>query len=175
MQTKKNFLRKKSQYGFCLLTNSSSFFSPWNLTTKRLTPYSGRLCQARMKFIFASNRLRSFTLACDSRIFWRNWKMDVTFQSWVLVFIWIYLWFHLPGKARGHIVLCYYLHCVGVDGRGRGRWLQEGRMEAVLIVLYITWIIKCICYKQAYLHWEEGFDGVDLCIVAGNINCTLLH
>ena len=28
------------------LTSSSSFFSPWNLTTKRLTPYSGRLSHA---------------------------------------------------------------------------------------------------------------------------------
>ena len=61
--------------------SSSSFFSPWNLTTNELTPYSGRDCQARMKFIFASNKLRSFTLAWDSRIFWRSWKKFKSFLN----------------------------------------------------------------------------------------------
>ena len=126
----------------CWLTNSSSFFSPWNLTTKRLTPYSGKLCHARMKFIFASSRLRSFTLAWDSRIFWRNWNVDITYESKLLVFIWGYLWFHLPGKARGHIVLCYYLHCVWVDGRGRGRWLKEGRIKAVIYITNLIMFVK---------------------------------
>ena len=55
-----------------LTPSSSSFFSPWNLTTNRLTPYSGSDCQARTKFIFDSSRLRSFTLAWDSNIFCRN-------------------------------------------------------------------------------------------------------
>ena len=57
-----------------LTPSSSSFFSPWNLTTNRLTPYSGRDCQARTKFIFDSRRLRSFTFAWDSSIFCRNWR-----------------------------------------------------------------------------------------------------
>lgn len=57
-----------------LTPSNSSFFSPWNLTTNKLIPYSGSDCQARMKFIFDSSRLRSLTLAWDSRIFWRNWR-----------------------------------------------------------------------------------------------------
>ena len=57
-----------------LTPNNSSFFSPWNLTTNKLIPYSGSDCQARMKFIFDSSKLRSFTLAWDSRIFCRSWR-----------------------------------------------------------------------------------------------------
>ena len=55
-----------------LTPNNSSFFSPWNRTTKRLIPYSGKDCQALIKFIFDSNKLRSLTFAWDSRIFCLN-------------------------------------------------------------------------------------------------------
>merc|ERR1712200_222326 len=55
--------------------NNSSLRSPWNLTTKSVTPYSGSDCQARIKFILASSRFKSFTLAWDSRIFCRSFDL----------------------------------------------------------------------------------------------------
>ena len=58
------------------MPKSSSFFSPWNRTTKRETPKSGKDCQALTKFILASSRFRSLTFACASRIFCRNCKHE---------------------------------------------------------------------------------------------------
>ena len=64
-----------------LTPSNSSFFSPWNLTTNKLIPYSGRDCHALIKFIFDSSRLRSLTLACDSSIFWRNCRVFLFFAN----------------------------------------------------------------------------------------------
>ena len=74
MWIKKKFDKKRKDDTYHVIFFTHPAFLYIYLTTKRLTPYSGRLCQALTKFILASSKFKSFTLVWDSRIFWRIYK-----------------------------------------------------------------------------------------------------
>ena len=190
------------------LTSSSSFFSPWNLTTKRLTPYSGRLshalsihrvmkipihnnqeiCRLKAKVTFWSS---SWLLggwgpshwrappgssdAAENKVFFKKNYFQWYFLNCV---VWSYqnpnyLGLHLPREPWCDIVLGVDLNCVWVDCRRWGRRLKNtdklkmvhnvksGEIQLRLVQISMQ------NYSDWYLHWQEGLDGVHLCVVAG--------
>ena len=127
------------------MPKSSSFFSPWNRTTKRETPKSGSDCQALTKFILASSRFRSLTFACASKIFCRNCK------TWVVKFKTTSLW------QINHTTILAYL------------WLSSSVKPGCNIIFNSnvqSWRIDDWLTRRM-LHWKKSLDGFDFWIISG--------